>query len=220
MAFGPCGHVSGSGYTRINAPPAFTLNDISETCSKAACLSLLSTTNCPSSLVPASVPVLPVAMLLGLLTIFIISVVSRATRLDTRSDQTGAVCTSDFQWATNSQHLSPCLVAAFVIGACNSDSGFSQQLQDRRDSLTYPARRLLRTPNNVWKSLYKPELDNCQLLHMVSRGLIRHASTANNIYRSALGLHITYSAPALLARGYQNPFKSKPGRTPAAPGLT
>jgi hypothetical protein len=40
--------------------------------------------------------------------------------------QTGAVCAEEFTWMQNSLSQSPCLVAAFVVGACASGGKYSE----------------------------------------------------------------------------------------------
>jgi hypothetical protein len=41
--------------------------------------------------------------------------------------QTGAVCADEFSWMQNHLDQSPCLVVAFVLGACNSDRTLSDR---------------------------------------------------------------------------------------------
>lgn len=44
--------------------------------------------------------------------------------LERRGPQTSAVCSVDFLWADNSEGVSPCLLAAVVIGACQGGSWY------------------------------------------------------------------------------------------------
>lgn len=45
-----------------------------------------------------------------------------AVYLSARLDQTQAKCSTDFDWASNSLGLSPCLLSAFVWGSCFTGS--------------------------------------------------------------------------------------------------
>ncbi|KAJ7598442.1 hypothetical protein C8J56DRAFT_1091893 [Mycena floridula] len=57
-----------------------------------------------------------------LLATFIVQVsVAWAAHFFPRTSQTTAACSVDFQWANNRLGLSPCLVAAHLIGACHSN---------------------------------------------------------------------------------------------------
>lgn len=48
--------------------------------------------------------------------------VSALLTLEKRSFQTSAVCLSDYSWVDNSKGVSPCYLAAVVLGSCQGNS--------------------------------------------------------------------------------------------------
>ncbi|EDR00709.1 uncharacterized protein LACBIDRAFT_313149 [Laccaria bicolor S238N-H82] len=58
--------------------------------------------------------------------------------LERRGPQTAAVCSTDFTWADNSKGVSPCLLAAVVLGACQGGNWNVPALVNPTDMYTNP----------------------------------------------------------------------------------
>ncbi|GLB36752.1 hypothetical protein LshimejAT787_0310390 [Lyophyllum shimeji] len=59
-------------------------------------------------------------------------------QLDTRAFTSSAVCTSDFSWTDNAKGVSPCSLAAVVLGTCAGNSWNVQPLPDGKTHYTAP----------------------------------------------------------------------------------